>query len=235
MTRAASSALDQREPLAEYPRNGLRLLDLFSGAGGCAVGYHRAGFDVVGVDINPQPRYPFEFHQSDALEYVAAHGSEFDVIHASPPCQVYSATKSLHKDKNYPDLVAVTREVLIATRKPYIIENVPGSPLINPIMLCGTMFGLRVIRHRLFECQPVIWWPPAVCCHDTGGMKKAGRGPSSKGFWSIAGKGGGHGTKEGWAKAMNIDWMTLKGLSQAIPPAYTEWLGKQMLKAIGAA
>ena len=192
------------------------------------MGYHRAGFEVVGVDNVYQKRYPFEFIQADALDYVAEHGGEYDVIHASPPCQAYSKMSQVN-DNDYPDMVADTRAALIKTGKPYIIENVPGSPLINPLMLCGTMFNLKVIRHRLFECNPTIWFPPAICNHDTGGMQKAGRGESQKGFWSIAGHGGGYGTKKGWPKAMEIDWMTLKELSQAIPPTYTEFIGNRLM------
>ena len=206
----------------------MRLLDLFCGAGGAAMGYHRAGFEVVGVDNVYQKRYPFEFIQADALEYVAEHGHEFDVVHASPPCQAYSRMSQVN-DNQYPDMVADTRAALMATGKPYVIENVPGAPLINPLMLCGTMFGLKVIRHRLFECEPPIWFPPAICRHDTGGMLKAGRGPSPKGFWSISGKGGGNGTLSGWAKALGIDWMTLSEMSQAIPPAYTEFIGNKLM------
>ena len=208
-----------------------RILDLFCGAGGCSVGYHRAGFEVVGVDNVHQKRYPFEFVQADALEYVAEHGREFDVIHASPPCQAYSRMSQVNNN-DYPDLIADTRAALVATGKPYVIENVPGAPLVNPFMLCGTMFGLKVIRHRLFECEPPIWFPPAICKHDTGGMLKAGRGPSPKGFWSISGKGGGNGTLKGWASALDIDWMTLSEMAQAIPPAYTEFIGKQLLAVL---
>lgn len=105
-----------------------RLLDLFCGAGGCSAGYDRAGFDVTGVDVVPQPRYPFAFHQGDALEYVAAHGHEYDAIHASPPCQSYTPLRALSPDKEYPDLVAVTRAALEATGRPWVIENVPGAP-----------------------------------------------------------------------------------------------------------
>ncbi len=186
------------------------------------MGYHLAGFEVVGVDIEPQKRYPFEFIQADALEYIAQHGHKFDVIHASPPCQVYSVTSHLSSG-NHPDLVAITRETIKATGKPYVIENVPGAPLINPIMLCGTMFPeLRVIRHRLFETSPVIWWPPAQCYH----WSKIGK----NGFCSIFGepsreKGGGMDVAK---QAMGIDWMIGLELSQAIPPAYTRWLGMQI-------
>ena len=131
----------------------MKLLDLFCGAGGAAMGYHRAGFDdITGVDIKPMPRYPFKFIQGDALEYLAAHGAEYDVIHASPPCQAYSIMQHAnHMRKDHPDLVDSVRDALKQTGKPWIIENVPGAPLIDPILLCGLSFGLRVIRHRLFE------------------------------------------------------------------------------------
>lgn len=111
-----------------------RLLDLFCGAGGCAVGYSRAGFEVVGVDSAPMSRFPFEFHQADALEYLAEHGHEFDAIHASPPCQAYSTLRHMPHAKKHPDLVAVTRAALLAANKPYVIENVPGAPLIRPLI-----------------------------------------------------------------------------------------------------
>lgn len=130
-----------------------RLLDLFCGAGGCAKGYQRAGFHVTGVDIKPQPRYcGDEFHQADALEYLAAHGREFDAIHASPPCQRYTMAQNAAKNADaHPDLVDPVRDLLLSTRKPWIIENVVGAPLKNPAVLCGLSFGLKVRRHRLFE------------------------------------------------------------------------------------
>ena len=174
--------------------------------------------------------------QGDALEFVGEHGNKFDLIHASPPCQVYSRTKGL-SNGSHPDLVQVTRHMLIKSGKPYIIENVPGAPLINPITLCGTMFDLRVIRHRLFETSPVVWWPPRPCQH----IGKANcniRGDNGRRkTWSfkdcdyicVVGKG----YLVADAKiAMGIDWMTVKELSQAIPPDYTEWLGKEMLKQL---
>src|SRR5688500_14342326 len=122
-----------------------RLLDLFSGAGGCSVGYHRAGFDVVGVDVRPQPRYPFTFHQGDALEFCRAHAHEFDAIHASPPCQAYSVSRHINAGpdaKQHPDLVDATREELERARLPWVMENVVGAPMHRPIVLCGLMFGL---------------------------------------------------------------------------------------------
>jgi DNA (cytosine-5)-methyltransferase 1 len=215
----------------------MKLLDLFCGAGGCAMGYYRVGFtEIVGIDIEPQKRYPFEFVQGDALEFVAKYGHEFDMIHASPPCQVYSVTAPL-SNAGHPDLVRPTREALQATGKPYIIENVIGAPLTNAIMLCGTMFQLRVIRHRLFECNPYLWMPPAQCKH-TGKIgnqslvingKRVINSFDHVDILCIAG----HNFRASDARvAMDINWMSRDELSQAIPPAYTEWLGKEILKLI---
>lgn len=145
-----------------------RLLDTFCDAGGCSVGYHRAGFDVVGVDHLPQKNYPFEFHLGDALEFIAAHGAEFDVIHASPPCQRFCALKKMYNARQHPDLLTPTRELLQKIGHPYVIENVEGAPMQNYITLCGTAFGLgtsgaELWRHRRFEVSPMIWMvPPCV-------------------------------------------------------------------------
>lgn len=203
-----------------------RLLDLFCCQGGAGMGYHRAGFEVVGVDIKPQPRYPFEFHQGDALEYVAAHGHEFDAIHASPPCQHYSiGAKFRGTAGNHPDLVAKTRLAVRATGKPFVMENVPGAPLSKTVMLCGTMFGLGVIRHRHFEIHPdmLLFVPP--CGH----IGKVADGH----YATVAGHGGdGSNSYRVWAGAMGIDWMDKYGLSQSIPPAYTEYIGEYLMAAV---
>lgn len=205
-----------------------RLLDLFCGAGGAGMGYYRAGFEIVGVDIRPQPRYPFAFIQGDALEYAATHGHEFDAIHASPPCQAYSVTKSIH-GRRYPDMVASTRGLLERIGKPWVIENVMGAPLVNPLMLCGTMFNLRVIRHRLFEANPPAYFAPATCCHlyRTGRRGQYDKGQG--GFITVAGH---NFSKQYAALAMGIDWMTTGELAEAIPPAYTEFIGRHLLKAV---
>lgn len=207
------------------------LLDLFCGAGGCAVGYHRAGFRVVGVDIKPQKRYPFTFVQADALEYVRRFGKHFDAIHASPPCQQYTALRSLTK-KEYPDLLAQTRNLLIASGKPWVIENVPGAPLHYGVMLCGTMLdGLRVYRHRWFETSFWMWQPEHPKHKVLAGAKgtKGGRQRKahyeSGGFVTVAGDVGSY-----CGPAMGIDWMTGDELSQAIPPAYTEFIGRQLIR-----
>lgn len=197
-----------------------RLLDLFCGAGGAAMGYYRAGFDVVGVDSKYQPRYPFKFIQADAMEYLAAHGHEYDAIHASPPCQEYSRAKQLHPDIQYPDLVEPVRKLLVKTGKPYVIENVPGAPLETPMILKGSMFGLKVKRDRLFESNGLMLAPPPY--------------QRAKKIYSVFGKGGGKrdGTAKEWSDAMGIDWMSVRELSQAIPPAYTEHVGRQLLNAV---
>ena len=222
----------------------MRLLDLFSCAGGAGMGYHRAGFEVVGVDIAPQPRYPFEFVQADALEYLAEHGHEFDAIHASPPCQAFTASKHMWKgklpDDRHPDLVGVTRQALIESGRPYVIENVEGAPLLDPITLCGDMFGLRVKRHRIFETSWFIWGPP-TCRPDHpdfelsvfGGtaLTRTPEGGWTKGLGNFM-QGRSHAKHSEAAAAMGIDWMTRGELSQAIPPAYTEWLGRELLAEV---
>lgn len=199
------------------------------------MGYHRAGFEVVGVDINPHKHYPFEFHQADAFEYLTKHGREFDLIHASPPCQAFSSASIIHRNrgKKYDDLIEPIRSMLISINKPYVIENVPRAPLHNPIILCGTMFGLGVFRHRLFESNCFLFTPEH---HPHNG--KIGDGK----FFSVAGGSGrwkcwgtvhrnvSKGTVKQWQEAMGIDWMIGKELTQAIPPAYTEFIGKQIME-----
>jgi DNA (cytosine-5)-methyltransferase 1 len=201
----------------------MRLLDLFCGAGGAAAGYHRAGFDeIVGVDIVHQPRYPFEFIQADALEYVAEHGHEFDAIHASPPCQRYS--KISLNDKEYPDLYVPTRELLLASGQAWIIENVIGAPYGYGFVLCGSMFDLVVRRHRNFETS----WLHLMglrCDHI-----KQGRAIT------VTGNGGGStrhsdkGIRAEWPEYMGMPWATPKECTQAIPPTYTEYIGKVLLR-----
>lgn len=214
-----------------------RLLDLFCGAGGCSVGYHRAGFDIVGVDNRPMPRYPFEFHQADALEFVAAHGHEFDAIHASPPCQAFSRAKNIQNARgDAPDLIAATRAALEATGKPWVIENVIGAPLIFPIMLCGTQFGLRLRRHRLFESSFMMLSPSNPCRHREGDLTIFGNAVELCRSGAVVYKpGDGSNRKrrrtsvDRGREAMGIDWMNRSELSQAIPPAYTEFIGRQLI------
>jgi DNA (cytosine-5)-methyltransferase 1 len=204
-----------------------RLLDLFCCQGGAARGYQLAGFHVTGVDIEAQPRYIGDaFIQADALEYVAAHGHEYDAIHASPPCQKYSTTCAL-RGNEHPDLIAPTREALRAIGRPYVIENVQGAPLLNPVMLVGSMFGLRTMRPRLFECSfdvPFQLAPPPAARH-----AKMGRPVADGEYIHVVG----NFSDAAYARAaMGIDWMNKYGLAQSIPPAYTEYIGAYLLDAV---
>jgi DNA (cytosine-5)-methyltransferase 1 len=209
------------------------LLDLFCGEGGAGVGYHRAGFDVVGVDLDPQPRYPFEFVRADALK-VDLDG--FDVIHASPPCQAHSDLQKQSK-RSYVDLIGPVRDRLRATGLPYVIENVEGAPLIDPVNICGASIpGLRVIRHRLFESNvPIVGVPcpdrhPLVFTHD---RRKAHHGKLDQNTSFVQVTGGGNCTIINKRAAMGTPWMTAHGCNEAIPPAYAEHIGLQLLEAIG--
>jgi DNA (cytosine-5)-methyltransferase 1 len=217
-----------------------RLLDLFCCSGGAGMGYHRAGFDVVGVDIKPRPRYPFAFIRGDALDYLREHGQEFDAIHASPPCQAHSRASLLAEHqgrrRSTVDLVAPTRDLLRAIGRPYVIENVEGAPLLDPIRLCGSTFGLGVRRHRLFESSALLV-SPGPCRHDEQGKPiglYGSMGDTVKGTDSLTGRmvigGSTARTIEEAQEAIGIDWTDRwSELKEAIPPAYTEHLGRQML------
>jgi DNA (cytosine-5)-methyltransferase 1 len=229
-----------------------RLLELFSGAGGSAMGWHRAGFDVVCVDLKPQPRCPFEFHQGDAIEFAKEHGHEFDAIAGGPPCKVHTDLKWFsgvnsgraparrRSGPDHVDLIPDTRAAMIASGKPYVIENVPGAPLINPVWCCGSSFDLGVERHRQFESNVDLYAPP--CDHRRQAILSPGypvkRYHSGKPVVTMSpvigvygrGQGLGPGEVDLWRKAMGIDWMVRDELSQAIPPAYTHFLGVQLIK-----
>ena len=220
------------------------LLDLFCGAGGASQGYYEAGFDVVGVDLHPQKNYPFEFVQMDALEYLAtADLSRYSAIHASPPCQEYTIARQIHPDIHYPDLVAPTRDRLREIGLPWVIENVPGSPLQNYIQLCGLTFGLNVKRHRWFEMEPQFEGliPPCPKGHPGNWLLVFGHTVLNRGKTIGRAKGGGpriHRTHQGTnagREAMGIDWMNRDELSEAIPPAYTRYIGAQLLRHIEVA
>jgi len=218
-----------------------RLLDLFCGAGGAAMGYYRAGFDVVGVDIKPQPHYPFEFVRIDVFDYLKDHGEEFDAIHASPPCQAYSWASARwrnNKSREYPDLLAKTREILKG--RTYVIENVIGArkKLGFTFTLCGSMFNLGVQRHRLFECSELIMVPVHPQCNLGDADLVSVTGHGAPGRWyrkcTVAGHGGDgpHFSLNVWKQAMGIEWMNRDEITQAIPPAYTEYIGRQLLKSM---
>lgn len=215
-----------------------RLLDLFCCAGGAGVGYARAGFDVVGIDNTAQPRYPLSFIQADALKLESEFIATFDAIHASPPCQSYSDLAKRNRNAHeWPRLIEPVREMLIKTGLPYIIENVDGAPLINPIILCGTMFkGLRVIRHRLFETNFPVLIPPHgkhPICHTFDKRKSQyGKTDEMRDFVSV--NGGGNCSVVAARDAMGIDWMTKNEMNEAIPPVYTQFIGKQLLAYMAA-
>jgi DNA (cytosine-5)-methyltransferase 1 len=211
----------------------MKLLDLFCCAGGASQGIALAGFEVVGVDVAPQPRYPFQFVQADALSYLdTADLSSFDAVHASPECKGYTDCNLSPKEK-YPKLIGEVRKRLVKLNMPYVIENVMGAKndMHANLMLCGSMFGLGVQRHRLFESN--IWlWEPAPCNHRgstigiyghsvwdsalPGTPRKDGRGRPDSVPLSVG------------RAAMGIDWMGIEELAEAIPPAYTEWIGRQL-------
>lgn len=213
----------------------IRVLDLCCGGGGASVGYHRAftaaGYDVqiTGIDKVAQPEYPFIFKRTDALDYLANCGYRYDFIHASPPCQdhTWSARRWLNSGHRQSNDILPTMEILLKfTGKPYVIENVEGAPLLNTITLCGTQFGLRVFRHRKFASNVHLWGPGARCSHK--GFR-VGFGPDD--FVTVAGHGGdGSGSLANWQDAMGICWITDKDqLKEAIPPAYTQFIGQQLV------
>lgn len=227
-----------------------KLLDLFCCAGGAGSGYSRAGFDVYGVDIAPQPNYPFWFHQGDAvdaLDTLNSGGSitstlgketrtlrldDFVAIHASPPCQGYTALKAVHGNE-WPLLIDPVRELLDATGLPYIIENVQGSPIRRDLTLCGEMFGLKVIRHRYFELGNWSTTPPAHIPH-RGRVAGWRHGEFFEGpYFAVYGEGGGKGSVAQWQDAMGIDWTDVRHeIAEAIPPAYTEFIGGRLIEQL---
>lgn len=218
-----------------------RLLDLFCGAGGAAMGYHRVGFDIVGVDIEPQPNFPFEFVHADVLKLEPEYLAGFDAIHASPPCQAYSdlAKRNGNADE-WPRLIEPVRDMLNATGKLWVIENVEGSPLRDPIVLCGTMFeGLRVIRHRLFETNFDILPPPHIPHKEhplvhTLDKRKAHYGKTDEWRDFVQVTGGGNCSIAAARDAMGIDWMKKAEINEAIPPAYAEYVGSAILQHLAA-
>ncbi len=218
------------------------LLDLFCGAGGAAMGYYRAGFDVVGVDINLQPNYPFEFHQGDALAYLLANPHHVDAVHASPPCQAYlnlgKVNTKMGRQYAHERLIEQTRARLQATGLPYVIENVQDarSELIHPVRICGTGLGLPLRRHRLFESNVSL--EGIDCAHHRFAEQKYWTGWRPNGerrLSTVVQVYGNAGGREYWPAAMDIDWMTSKEMTEAIPPAYTEWIGRQLMDALETA
>lgn len=207
-------------------------LDLFCGAGGASRGIRNTGFEVEGVDNVNQNHYFHDFYQEDAIEFMKNGLRHYDFIWASPPCQLHSwgGAQWRNKGYEYPDLIEITRYYLKESGKPYIIENVVGAPLIEPVRLCGTMFpGLKIFRHRLFESNMNL--KVEMKCKHEGHMVKSRRTDSND-YFTVAGHN--TGTHVEWADAMGIDWMTKQELAQAIPPVYSEYLTRQVYEKLQA-
>lgn len=230
--------------IAAAKTRGPVLLDLFCCAVGAGKGYHDAGFQVIGVDIDPQPRYPFTFFQGDAIEFAREFGHLFDVIHASPPCQTFSRTKTLH-DNEHPDLVEDTRRALVDSGSPWVIENVVGAPLIDPIKLSGQHFNmvtedvdgvpLKLVRHRLFESSVDLAVPDEFHANrdiQTASIYGAGGGWTPKHRDNPDRRGGCIPHISVIKELLGIDWMSKHELSQSIPPKFTEFIGRQLLAHI---
>lgn len=207
------------------------LLDLFCGAGGAAMGYHRAGFEVVGVDINPQPNYPFEFHQFDALKFIERAWpwmAMVSAVHASPPCHDHSTLRSVAGVDGTGHLLAATRERLQVSGLPWVIENVPGAPMRTDYRLCGCMFGLSPLRReRWFETSWQGFDLRAPCSHEGIAISVIGHGMQGHEY-----RKGATYTQADRRRVMGIDWMNRDELAQAIPPAYTAYIGAQLLDAV---
>jgi DNA (cytosine-5)-methyltransferase 1 len=205
-----------------------RWLELYACQGGSAAGYALAGFEVICVDKDLQPHNPFEFHQADALEFLVEHGSDFDVVGGGPPCQLYSKTHRI-MNNDHPDLIGLTREAMIATGKPYIIENVEEarSQLRNPIRLCGQTFGFHTYRHRLFESNVNLIEPE----HDlhTELNVKMGRPLKPGDFYHAVGN---FSNVPYVREDLRVPWMTRDGIRECIPPAYSQYLGLQIMESL---
>lgn len=219
--------------LPERPWNGRTVLDAFACQGGAAMGYWLAGYDVVCVDKDPQPRNPFPFVQADAVEYIAAHGAGFDFTHASPPCQRYSKTQRI-MGREHPDLIGPTRRALESTGRPWVIENVGDAlpELRDPVELCGTVFGLRTYRHRYFEPGGGLVLPQPEHPEHTALNAKMGRPVPDDRFYHAVGNFSGVETVR---RDMGVPWMNRDGIRECIPPAYARWVGGHAAALLDAA
>lgn len=220
-----------------------KLLDLFCCQGGASMGYHRAGFEVTGVDWEPQPKYPFPFIQADCTSLSLDFLRQFDVIAASPPCKTHTVMKAF-SDPSHKDFLPQTRDLLRASGLPYIIENVEGAPMVDPVVLCGSSFGLHIRRHRQFESNVRLHAPP--CRHEEQDANSPGfRAKRYHAGYpeeytakvvSVYGRGNGYGAGESqlWRDVMGMPWASKDGLREAIPPVYTEFLGRQLVEYLDA-
>ncbi|KPL29087.1 hypothetical protein JI76_28620 [Streptomyces anulatus] len=233
-------------PLPHRVPNGLTVLDTFCCGGGMGMGYYLAGYDVVGVDINPQPNYPFTFIQGDAIEYIREHGHRYDLGHGSPPCQKYTPLNA-YNHKVYPDLIAPTRAAFEAVGLPYVIENVEAAApeLTDPTLLCGPMFGLKVYRHRLFETGGGLTLTAPPHPKHTARCTRNGYLPTpEKPFMSIHGGRHSRAWQNAACDAMGMPWIKvpaggniplgIREVCEAIPPAYAKWIGEQAATLLGA-
>lgn len=212
-----------------------RLLDLFCGQFGAGYGYHLAGFDVTGVDIRPIRHRPagVRFIHGDALEYLVEHGHEYDAVHASPPCRAYTVARyGAPVAYKHPDLIGPTRAALKASGRPYAIENVEGAPLVDPVLLCGAMFGLQTYRHRLFETSWDMRLHPGAHPRHRALTARMGRPAAEGEFHSFVGNFSGLETAR---EVMEMPWANQDGIRQAVPPAYTRFLGAALLQSLEAA
>lgn len=207
-----------------------RLLDAFCCQGAASKGYMDAGFDVVGIDIDPQPRYPYAFELGDAVQYIRDHGHEYDAIHASPPCQAYSKAQRI-QNREHPDLISETRAALLAAGRPYVIENVEDArgELRNPAMLCGEFFGLKTYRHRLFETSfhlelPLHFGHPERTV-------KMGRAVQPGDYYHAVGNFSG---VDYIRQDMGVPWMNRDGIRECIPPSYAQFIGAQLLEHLAS-
>lgn len=209
------------------------LIDLFCGQGLASAGYAAAGFEVHGVDIKPQPRYPFTFMRDDALAYLREKMWSVQhlvaAVHASPPCQGYSKTQRIW-DTEWPDLVAPVRELLIETGLPWVIENVEGAPLRDPVTLCGSMFGLRTYRHRLFEAGGGLALPQPEHPEHVAPLRKMGRRPMPGDMIHAVGNFSG---VEEVRRDWGVPWANREGIREGLPPAYTRFIGEHIMKELG--
>lgn len=238
MTTLPLSAVPARPAAAWLPArpwNGMTVLDAFCCQGGAGMGYYLAGFDVLGVDKDPQPRYPFRFVQADAVEFIARHGRGFDFVHASPPCQAQSLTWKINK-REHPRLIAPTRVALESTGRPWVIENVMEArdDLRDPVTLCGAAFGLRTYRHRCFEPGGGLTITPPPHPEHTAPNAKMGRPVAEGEFMHVVGNFSNVPLARSEA-VMGMPWATRDGLREAIPPAYTRLIGRQAARQLHAA
>ncbi|MGY0461463.1 SAM-dependent methyltransferase [Kitasatospora sp. cg17-2] len=221
--------------LPARPWNGLTVLDAYCCQGGAGMGYWLAGYDVLGVDLTGQPRYPFRFVQADAVAFITEHGHLFDLLHGSPPCQRYTRCQKI-RGREHPDLIVPTRTAMQSTGRPWVIENVEEAApeMRDPAMLCGAAFRLRTYRHRLFEPGGGLTVTPPEHPVHAAPLAKMGRPVADDEFMHVVGNFSGVPLARS-AAVMGMPWANRDGLREAIPPAYTRFIGHQAARQHAAA